>query len=171
VEDVDVVVHYDPAGDHKDYTHRSGRTARAGARGMVVSLVSAGQEGDVRRLQKAAGHSAPIVEPNLELLTSPRGTSARPSGRPEVVASQVDGKSSIYVGNLPWSTEASDLIAMFAEHGDVGSATISRQNRTGRSKGYGFVDMPLGDAEMAIRALDGALVAGRKIRVRAARPA
>jgi superfamily II DNA/RNA helicase len=170
VEDVDVVVHFDPADDHKDYTHRSGRTARAGARGAVVSLVSAGQEGAVSRLQKAAGLSAPMGEPNVDLLTpGPRGT--RPSGRPEGLAPQTAGEATIYVGNLPWSTEAHDLVEMFADHGRVGGATISRQKGTGRSKGYGFVNMPPGDAEIAIRALDGSFLSGRKIRVRAARPA
>jgi superfamily II DNA/RNA helicase len=170
VEDVDVVVHFDPAGDHKDYTHRSGRTARAGARGAVVSLVSAGQEGEVRRLQKAVGLSTPIGEPKLDLLTSPRPRGTKPSGMPQVAA-PVAGEATIYVGNLPWSTEAHDLIEMFADHGLVGGATIRRQKGTGRSKGYGFVDMPPGDAAIAIRALDGSLLAGRKIRVRAARPA
>ena len=43
VDDVELVVHYDPPNDHKDYLHRSGRTARAGATGMVVALVERGQ--------------------------------------------------------------------------------------------------------------------------------
>jgi superfamily II DNA/RNA helicase len=50
VDDLDLVVHYDPPNDHKDYVHRSGRTARAGASGTVVSLVEAGQARDVARM-------------------------------------------------------------------------------------------------------------------------
>ncbi|GAA2756618.1 DEAD/DEAH box helicase [Actinopolymorpha rutila] len=54
VDDVDLVVHYDPSADHKDYLHRSGRTARAGASGMVISLVQPDQRRDVAKLHKLA---------------------------------------------------------------------------------------------------------------------
>jgi superfamily II DNA/RNA helicase len=54
VDDVDLVVHYDPPNDHKDYLHRSGRTARAGATGTVVSLVEHHQKADVARIHQAA---------------------------------------------------------------------------------------------------------------------
>jgi superfamily II DNA/RNA helicase len=59
---VDVVIHYDPPSDHKTYLHRSGRTARAGESGLVVSLVLWNQELEVKRLQKRLGLDAPIVE-------------------------------------------------------------------------------------------------------------
>ncbi len=55
VDDVDVVVHYDPPADHKTYVHRSGRTARAGESGVVVTLVLWNQELEVRRMQKRLG--------------------------------------------------------------------------------------------------------------------
>jgi superfamily II DNA/RNA helicase len=58
VDDVDLVVQYDPPGDPKDYLHRSGRTARAGASGMVVALAEHGQVRDLQRLHNAAGISA-----------------------------------------------------------------------------------------------------------------
>jgi superfamily II DNA/RNA helicase len=48
-------VHYDPPNDHKDYLHRSGRTARAGADGMVVALVEEGQVRELERLHRSAG--------------------------------------------------------------------------------------------------------------------
>ncbi len=54
VDDVDLVVHYDPANDHKDYLHRSGRTARAGAGGTVVSFVEPDQVRDVAKMHLAA---------------------------------------------------------------------------------------------------------------------
>jgi superfamily II DNA/RNA helicase len=55
VDDIELVVHYDPPNDHKDYLHRSGRTARAGADGMVVSLVEQGQVRELERLHRSAG--------------------------------------------------------------------------------------------------------------------
>ncbi|MFN2560035.1 MAG: DEAD/DEAH box helicase [Jatrophihabitans sp.] len=54
VDDLDLVVHFDPPADHKDYLHRSGRTARAGASGTVVSFVEPGQSRDVARMHSAA---------------------------------------------------------------------------------------------------------------------
>jgi superfamily II DNA/RNA helicase len=55
VDDIELVVHYDPPNDHKDYLHRSGRTARAGADGMVVALVEEGQVRELERLHRSAG--------------------------------------------------------------------------------------------------------------------
>lgn len=62
VDDIDVVVHFDPPEDHKAYLHRSGRTARAGEKGLVVTLVLWDQELEVRRMQRRLGLTAPIVE-------------------------------------------------------------------------------------------------------------
>ena len=58
VDDVDVVIHYDPPEDHKNYLHRSGRTARAGSRGSWSTLVLWDQELEVKRLQKRIGVDA-----------------------------------------------------------------------------------------------------------------
>lgn len=55
VDDVALVIHADPPVEHKAYLHRSGRTARAGARGTVVTLMTSEQVGDVRQLTRAAG--------------------------------------------------------------------------------------------------------------------
>ena len=60
VSDVELVVHVDPPAEHKAYLHRSGRTARAGAAGTVVTLVLPEQRGDVRALLKKAGIRAGI---------------------------------------------------------------------------------------------------------------
>jgi superfamily II DNA/RNA helicase len=62
IDDVDVVIHYDPAPDHKTYLHRSGRTARAGSKGMAVTLSIWNQELEVKRLQKRIGVIQPITE-------------------------------------------------------------------------------------------------------------
>ncbi len=50
----------------------------------------------------------------------------------------------IYVGNMPYSVTTEDLSAMFKEYGDVEEATIIMDRESGRSKGFGFVDMPTG---------------------------
>jgi superfamily II DNA/RNA helicase len=62
IEDVDVVVHYDPPEDHKAYLHRSGRTARAGGKGVVATLVLWDQILEVERIQKRLGLMAPMDE-------------------------------------------------------------------------------------------------------------
>jgi superfamily II DNA/RNA helicase len=62
VDDVDIVIHYDPPEDHKNYLHRSGRTARAGESGIVVTLVLWNEELEVKRLQKRCAIDQPIVE-------------------------------------------------------------------------------------------------------------
>ncbi len=62
VDEVDVVIHYDPPEDSKAYLHRSGRTARAGANGVVATLVMWNEELEVKRLLKRLKLSQPIVE-------------------------------------------------------------------------------------------------------------
>ena len=62
IDDVDVVIHYDPPSDAKTYVHRSGRTARAGESGVVVSLILWNEEMEVRKLMRRLGMKHPIVE-------------------------------------------------------------------------------------------------------------
>lgn len=62
VDDIDIVIHFDPPEDHKAYLHRSGRTARAGQGGLVVTLLLWDQELEVRRLQKRLGEDQPMPE-------------------------------------------------------------------------------------------------------------
>jgi len=62
IDDVDVVIHYDPPGDHKTYLHRSGRTARAGESGVVVTLVLWNEELEIKRLLPRIGVKQPLVE-------------------------------------------------------------------------------------------------------------
>ncbi len=62
IEGVDIVVHYDPPEDQKAYLHRSGRTARAGEAGVVVTLLLWDQELPAERLQRGLGLSVPIIE-------------------------------------------------------------------------------------------------------------
>src|SRR4051812_35424694 len=89
VDDVDLVVHFDPPNDHKDYLHRSGRTARAGADGTVVALVQPEQLRDVQRLHAAARVEASVeqVHPDhpavLEMSRSGRPVVVRAAAAPE----------------------------------------------------------------------------------------
>jgi superfamily II DNA/RNA helicase len=78
VDGIDLVIHADPPTEHKAYLHRSGRTARAGAAGVVITLQSPAQAGDVRVLMRQAG-VAPLtasVSPGSALLRSIAGPSA-----------------------------------------------------------------------------------------------
>ncbi|MBV9953231.1 MAG: DEAD/DEAH box helicase [Acidimicrobiia bacterium] len=68
VDDVAAVVHFDLPPDPKDYVHRSGRTARAGAAGLVVSLVAPVQEKEAKKLQKTVGLDRGLVDPDVGAL-------------------------------------------------------------------------------------------------------
>ena len=77
----------------------------------------------------------------------------------------------IYVGNLPYSTERDELRAVFEQYGEVSSARVVTDRETGRSRGYGFVEMPNAEqAQAAIEALNGKEIGGRKAVVNEARP-
>ena len=79
--------------------------------------------------------------------------------------------SKLYVGNLSYNTTSSDLEQMFAQHGTVQSAEIISDRDTGRSKGFGFVQMGSDqEAQAAIDALNGQNVDGRNLTVNVAKP-
>jgi RNA recognition motif-containing protein len=77
----------------------------------------------------------------------------------------------LYVGNLPFSTNDAELRSMFEPHGQVASAQVVTDRETGRSRGFGFVEMPNDDeAQKAIEAMDGNTVGGRPLKVNEAKP-
>lgn len=77
----------------------------------------------------------------------------------------------IYVGNLPYSMTDHELQDLFAEHGEVQSASVVMDRETGRSRGFGFVEMVNdNEATTAIEALHGANLGGRDLTVNEARP-
>lgn len=77
----------------------------------------------------------------------------------------------IYVGNLSWEVSDDDLRGFFGEFGEVTSAAVIKDKFSGRSRGFGFVEMPKQEeAEAAIKALDGKDMKGRDVRVNEARP-
>ena len=71
----------------------------------------------------------------------------------------------IYVGNLPWGIADAELKDFFANYGTVHSAVVITDRETGRSRGFGFVEMDPADAEKAIREADGKDMGGRSLRV------
>lgn len=75
----------------------------------------------------------------------------------------------IYVGNLPFSTDEEGLKELFSEYGSVEGSTIITDRETGRSRGFGFIEMSAGSAE-AIAALNGRSIDGRSLTVNEARP-
>ena len=77
----------------------------------------------------------------------------------------------LYVGNLAFSTSEAELRSMFEPHGEVASAAIVMDRDTGRSRGFGFVEMTSDDAaRKAIEAVNGQNIGGRTLTVNEARP-
>lgn len=76
----------------------------------------------------------------------------------------------IYCGNLPFSTNDAELRGLFESFGSVDDASIVSDRETGRSRGFGFVEMPADGAAAAIEALDGKDYKGRNLKVNEARP-
>ena len=75
----------------------------------------------------------------------------------------------IYLGNLPLSASENEVLDLFSRHGEVGKVTLVTDRETGRSRGFGFVEMDPEAADKAIDALDGADFEGRTLRVNEAR--
>ena len=79
--------------------------------------------------------------------------------------------NNIYVGNLPWTFKDDELKGLFEEHGDVTSAKVIVDRESGRSRGFGFVEMASADeAASAIEALNGQEAEGRELKVNEAKP-
>ncbi len=118
VDGIDMVVHVDPPADHKAYLHRSGRTARAGASGVVATLVTPEQATEVRRLARAAG-------------ITPTTTPVRP-GHPLL--------RTLGTGGAPAPVAASAAIAP-----GPGARTIGTIKFFHRARGFGFIARDDGD--------------------------
>ena len=79
--------------------------------------------------------------------------------------------TNLFVGNLNFATTTRDLETLFAEYGEVADAQVITDRDTGRSRGFGFVEMASSeDAEKAISSLDGKDGAGRQLKVNVAKP-
>jgi RNA recognition motif-containing protein len=75
----------------------------------------------------------------------------------------------LYVGNLPWSATEDQLRGIFEEFGEVQSVAIITDRETGRSRGFGFVEIDDGAVQNAIKSTDGREVDGRPLNVSEAR--
>jgi superfamily II DNA/RNA helicase/cold shock CspA family protein len=106
VDSVACVVHFDPPADFKDYTHRSGRTARAGSNGTVVSLVSRDQARDVGRFQRSLGLRGGLEVADRVALASltPDAVSTRAEQRPpaQPVAARQPADGPLPSGTIKW---------------------------------------------------------------------
>ncbi|GJM10825.1 MAG: hypothetical protein DHS20C11_31010 [Lysobacteraceae bacterium] len=80
-------------------------------------------------------------------------------------------KMNLYVGNLPYSVGDQELRDAFSQFGEISRANVIMDRETGRSKGFGFVEMPnKAEAEEAISAMNDRDLDGRRVRVNEARP-
>jgi len=76
----------------------------------------------------------------------------------------------LYIGNLPFATTDEDLRQFFSQYGDVVSASVIRDRMTGRSRGFGFVEMEDDQADKAVDQANGQQMDGRALVVNEARP-
>jgi RNA recognition motif-containing protein len=77
----------------------------------------------------------------------------------------------LYVGNLPWQCTQDDLVALFSQYGAVARAQVVMDRETGRSRGFGFVEMPVEDeANKAVESLNAQQYNGRPLTVNVAKP-
>ncbi|MGP5164158.1 DEAD/DEAH box helicase [Arthrobacter rhombi] len=133
VDGVELVVHVDPPAEHKAYLHRSGRTARAGSAGMVATIATPDQQGDVKSLMRAAGIKVPFekVGPQSAAVVAVRGDKA---------------ESVTYVAPRPQSNPRAKTLADSDAAGGRGRRRGGRGNsRPGRPAGRG--DAPASGAE------------------------
>ena len=138
VDDVGLVVHVDPPAEHKAYTHRSGRTARAGAAGVVVTLMTPDQHGDVRTLVRQAGirpQQASVVPGDALLgqLAGPPAPFVEPQAAPAPQQPAPSGRSRSRSrsGGSPSSGRpgASSGSAASGDSGGSGGASRNRRRR------------------------------------------
>jgi superfamily II DNA/RNA helicase/cold shock CspA family protein len=126
VDDVAAVVHYDLPADAATYVHRSGRTARAGASGVVVSLVEAGLESDARTLRREVGIEGASVRPSLADLSATRPAPARAPAPAPAAASAASAAPDAGRGRSGRRSGTRRL---------VGTVSFFHDRR-----GYGFID-------------------------------
>ncbi|HEY3366998.1 MAG TPA: RNA-binding protein [Symbiobacteriaceae bacterium] len=76
----------------------------------------------------------------------------------------------LYIGNLPWAVNNEDLAKAVGQHAEAISARVATDRETGRSRGFGFVEVPADAAQTVIDALNGADWGGRPLTVNEAKP-
>jgi superfamily II DNA/RNA helicase len=121
VDDVDLVVHFDPPNDHKDYLHRSGRTARAGAAGTVVALVMPEESRSVEQIHRAAK-----VEPTVVRVVP---------GHPAVVEVATSGEPIVVRPRAATPSDRTGGPGRSSGRGGAGRGGAGRTGSFGRSDG------------------------------------
>ena len=135
VDDVQAVVHFDPPEDGATYVHRSGRTARAGASGVVVSFVERGAEKDAKKLQREIRVNAEIVRPDVrELATRP--TTAAEARRPNAPHDEARRPAPSRHVTRPLSPQPSGSAALRVEGVSRKTGTVAFFHVR---RGYGFI--------------------------------
>jgi RNA recognition motif-containing protein len=107
-----------------------------------------------------------LLQDNLARAPLAERGRSRASEDPDLVRARSKSKvKKIYVGNLPWSATETELKELFSSVGPVQSVAVITDRETGRSRGFGFVEMDDSDAEKAINDLNGRDLGGRALRV------
>jgi superfamily II DNA/RNA helicase len=132
VDGVSCVIHFDPPADRKDYLHRSGRTARAGAEGVVVSVVAADQRKAVTRLQRELGLPTGGFEPQPELRARSAASASRSQASGNGSASRSQARSD---GRSSGSQASGNGRSSGSRARSEGSASGSQARSDGRSSG------------------------------------
>ena len=143
VDGVELVVHVDPPAEHKAYLHRSGRTARAGSDGTVVTIATPDQQGDVRSLLKAAGLKVPFesVSPDSDAVAAVRGEKAAKVAYSAPVVQQPQRKAAAGDGTARTRSRGRGR-GRGTERAVVAEAGGERRQPTGRSEVSGRSEAP-----------------------------
>ncbi|MET0662033.1 MAG: DEAD/DEAH box helicase [Ilumatobacteraceae bacterium] len=139
VNGVSAVIHFDPPAEDSTYLHRSGRTARAGATGTVVSLLEGSQKKDAKKLQRGIGIDEPITEPRFGSLLAP-APAPTPARAPRAEESRAEGSSRQVVIAAPKKADGASKKATPASAPlSVGGAGDGAVKFFNSGRGYGFI--------------------------------
>ena len=119
------------------------------------------ERGKQRRCAVNFGMGRTGANPGHPCIVSPRFA----NGAPLMFSCELGDMTKIYVGNLPFSADESQVRALFAQHGTVESVNVIMDRETGRPRGFAFVEMSNADASRAIQSLNGFSMGGRALRV------